>query len=104
MDQNFIIVHVSEKLKLIRVERGYTQEMMSSILGISKKTLVQIEKKRARANWTTVIAICALFNDSDVLHSVFGRDVFQLIKTIAHHQLEQPEKKDLNRESIVGKY
>jgi Predicted transcriptional regulators len=35
---------MDEKLKLIRTEYGLTQDKMALILGISKKTLIEIEK------------------------------------------------------------
>ena len=37
---------VDGKVRLIRTEKGYTQDKMAEILGISKKTLIQVEKER----------------------------------------------------------
>lgn len=55
---------------------------MSEILGISKKTLVQIEKGRNTASWTTIVAVCALFNHSRVLLSVLGDDPVEFVKLV----------------------
>ncbi|SFF62383.1 DNA-binding transcriptional regulator, XRE-family HTH domain [Halobacillus alkaliphilus] len=81
---------VSEKIKLIRVEYGYTQTKMAEVLGLSKKTLVQIEKGRTIAGWTTVVAVCALFQDSEVLKGVLGDAPIEIAETIAHHQVVRP--------------
>ncbi|WP_186577840.1 helix-turn-helix domain-containing protein [Aquibacillus kalidii] len=92
MNQQTVTESVSAKLKLIRVEKGYTQDRMSSVLGISKKTLVQIEKGRVMANWTTVVAICALFRNSEVIHNILGGDGLEAIETIAHNYIEEAPK------------
>ncbi|WP_406565370.1 helix-turn-helix domain-containing protein [Bacillus solitudinis] len=46
MEQKAVIELISDKLKLIRTEQGFTQDKMAEFLGISKKTLVQIERKK----------------------------------------------------------
>lgn len=74
-------------MRLIRLERGYTQEKMATIIGISKKTLVEIEKERILANWTTVIAVCALFKDSEILQATLGDEPFEVVETIAHEEI-----------------
>ncbi|MFD1018529.1 helix-turn-helix transcriptional regulator [Thalassobacillus hwangdonensis] len=90
MDKKDLIKGISPKLKLIRVEKGYTQQRMADILGISKKTLVQIEKERNEASWTTIVAVCALFQDSEVLKNTLGEDPFEVIETVAHDQIDRP--------------
>lgn len=89
MDKQQIIETLSRKLKLVRVESGYTQDQMAEILGISKKTLVQIEKERILAGWTNVVALCALFRDSQVIQSDMGGDPLEVIETIAHNGFER---------------
>lgn len=66
MDKEYITELISSKLRLIRAESGYTQEKMANVLGMSKKTLVQIEKGRSAAGWAHVVAVCALFRNSEV--------------------------------------
>ncbi|MFD1039498.1 helix-turn-helix transcriptional regulator [Virgibacillus byunsanensis] len=84
MDQNQLINKISARMKLVRVENNLTQERMSSMLGISKKTLVQIEKKRSHANWTTTIALCALFRKSEVIQHTLGENVMEVVEDTAH--------------------
>src|SRR4051794_24779572 len=78
-----IIMQVSEKLRLIRAEAGYTQDKMADIIGVSKKTLVQIEKGRVLANWSTVVSICALFRETETVQFLFGSEPLEVLETVA---------------------
>lgn len=95
MDRQFIMQITSDSLKLIRTENDYTQDKMAEILGISKKTLVQIEKERTLANWTTTIAICALFRHSETLQNRIGGDPMEVIELTAHNVILTPKEKTL---------
>jgi DNA-binding XRE family transcriptional regulator len=75
-------------MKLIRIEKGYTQDKMAEVLGISKKTLVQIEKGRTYASWTQIVALCALFRDSEIIESVLGARSLEILETIAHEEVD----------------
>ena len=70
MDKEYVVQLISLRIRMIRLEKGYSQDKMASIMGISKKTLVQIEKERVLASWANVIAVCALFRDSEILQAV----------------------------------
>lgn len=95
MDRETAIIVISERIKLIRTEYDYTQDKMAEILGVSKKTLVQIEKGRNTANWTTIVALCALFNESEVLNSMLGDDPVEFIKLIGLNNTEGKKEKTL---------
>lgn len=95
MERETAIIIISEKIKLIRTEQGYTQDKMAEILGLSKKTLVQIEKGRNTANWTTIVAVCALFNQSEILNSVLGDDPVEFIKLIGLQNTESKKEKTM---------
>lgn len=82
----------SEKLKLIRIERDYTQDKMAEILGISKKTLVQIEKGRSALGWAGVVTLCTIFRDSEILEMAFGGDAQDIILSLAFDDYEINEK------------
>jgi DNA-binding XRE family transcriptional regulator len=86
---------ISEKIRLVRLEQGISQEKMAEILGISKKTLLQIEKRRIGANWTTVVAFCALFNRSELLESVLGDDPIVFAQLMAQDSDAAPKEKTL---------
>jgi DNA-binding XRE family transcriptional regulator len=80
-DQFFSIM--DEKIKLIRAEYGLTQEKMAPILGISKKTLVEIEKNRISLGWTGSVALASMFSDSKILNEAIGGSITDVIITIA---------------------
>jgi DNA-binding XRE family transcriptional regulator len=88
MNREEIISVISSKLKLIRIEAGYTQDQMAYILGISKKTLIQIEKDRTTANWTTITALCLLFRKSEIIKYFLGDCVEDILETIAHETVK----------------
>lgn len=93
MNKTELAMLMTEKMKLIRTERGYTQEKMAEVLGISKKTLVQIEKGRTEAGWTTTVAACALFRTSDLLQNTLGGDPVELAEMAAHGTVRHPRTK-----------
>lgn len=95
MDRETFIQLISRKMRLIRVERGYSQEKMASIIGISKKTLVEIEKERILAGWTTVIAVCTLFRQSEILQATIGEDPIEIVETLAHEEIMLPKQKSM---------
>ncbi|MGD6844265.1 helix-turn-helix transcriptional regulator [Bacillus infantis] len=95
MTREEIIMKVSEKLRLIRTEAGYTQDKMADIIGISKKTLVQIEKGRAYAGWSTVVAVCALFRETETVQFLFGNEPLEVLETIAREGIDYRKEKTL---------
>ncbi|MFJ7827955.1 helix-turn-helix transcriptional regulator [Psychrobacillus sp. NPDC096623] len=95
MDKEYVIQLISLRIRMIRLEKGYSQDKMAEILGISKKTLVQIEKERILAGWTIVIAVCALFRDSEILQSVLGDEPLEVIETLVHDGVDRPKDKSM---------
>lgn len=92
MTRHDFIKIASEKLKLIRIEGGYTQDKMAEILGISKKTLVQIEKGRSTLGWAGAVTLCTVFKNSEVLEMTFGGDPQDIILSLAFTDYETNEK------------
>ncbi|MGA3678148.1 MULTISPECIES: helix-turn-helix transcriptional regulator [Lysinibacillus] len=83
MDKNEFINLINKKLKLIRTENNFSQEKMSEIVGISKKTLIEIEKGRSSLTWAGSVCIATLFEHSEIIQMTFGGDVDEVIKTVA---------------------
>ena len=83
MDKDNIIQLVSLKLKDVRLEVGYTQDRMAEIVGLSKKTLVQIEKGRTLASWSTVVTTCALFRETNTIIKCLGDHPLEVLETVA---------------------
>lgn len=95
MNKETVIDLISKNVRLIRLERGYSQEKMAIVLGISKKTLVQIEKERTSIGWTNAVVVCALFKDSQILKHILGEEPFEVIETLAHDGMNTPKVKTL---------
>ncbi|MCP8968972.1 helix-turn-helix transcriptional regulator [Ectobacillus ponti] len=95
MNRGEAIVQAAAKMKLVRTEGGYSQEKMAEILGLSKKTLVQIEKGRILPSWTTVIAVCALFPESETLQAAFGSDPLEVVQLLAREHVERRREKTM---------
>lgn len=95
MNKEQFIKLISDKMKLVRTEMNYTQDQMAEVLGLSKKTLIQIEKGRIQVGWTPSVAFCALFRESEVLQSVLGNDPVEVLSVIAFDHYEGPKEKTL---------
>lgn len=72
-----------ERLKLVRTEYGFTQATMAHVIGISKKTLVEIEKGRRTLGWTASVALCTVFGESEVLAGAFGGNPADIVHALA---------------------
>ena len=83
IDRSAFIALCDSRLKLVRTEYGYTQEEMSHALGLSKKTLVDIEKERRSLGWSGSVALCFIFQDSEVIAGVFGGQPTDIIMALA---------------------
>ena len=83
MDRKHLIEICDTKLKLVRTEFSFSQEKMAVILGISKKTLVEIEKGRSSLGWTGSVALCSIFYNAKVIASAFGGNPTDIILEIA---------------------
>ena len=83
MTREEFVKEMDGQLKLVRTEYDFTQERMAKILGLSKKTLVEIEKGRASLGWMGAVAFSALFADSRVLDGVLGGEAGDMVRTLA---------------------
>ena len=87
MTRESFIAELDRQVKLVRTEYGFTQDVMAKVLGISKKTLVEIEKGRTSLGWTGAVALCAIFSDSQVLSSLLGGEAGDMIRALAFQDL-----------------
>lgn len=95
MTRDEFIQIVNSKIKLIRTEHNFTQDKMGEVIGISKKTLVQIEKGRGSLGWTGSVALCSLFRDSEILQMTLGEDFQDIILALAFTKHEDTYVKTL---------
>lgn len=92
MNRDEITALLSDQVKALRAEYNLSQETFSGILGLSKKTLIQVEKGRSQLNWSTVIALCALFNESEALRAALGDDPIHIVRAATYNSLALPKK------------
>lgn len=73
-DRKVLIASVSSKSKRIREELNIKQEDFSVILGISKNTIVNVERLEDNKcySWPVVMAILILFSSTDVITEILG--------------------------------
>lgn len=86
---------VSQSLRLIRNEYHVSQDVFSEMIGITKKTLVQIEKDRSLASWSVVIAVVMLFKDSQILKMNLNDDPPQVLLSIVFDSVELPKSQTM---------
>ena len=86
---------MNQLVKLVRTEYGFTQEAMATALGLSKKTLVEVEKGRSSLGWMGAVAFCTVFSDSQVLSGQLGGDAQDMILALAFENLEPRYPKTL---------
>ncbi|MFD2170428.1 helix-turn-helix transcriptional regulator [Tumebacillus lipolyticus] len=95
MEQAMLDEMVSERARLIRSEADLTQERFAAIIGISKKTLVEVEKGRKTFGFTTAVAVCVLFRDGEIIRNLFGDAVLEVIDLSAKRSAPRPKLRTL---------
>ena len=68
---------------------------MALMIGISKKTLVEIEKGRSSLGWSGSVVLCSVFSISEILNDTFSADPLELMRNIAFENSE-PNYKQAN--------
>lgn len=87
MTREEFVAELDRQVKLVRTEYGFNQEVMARVLGISKKTLVEIEKGRSSLGWTGAVALCAIFSGSQVLSGLLGGEAGDMVRALAFQNL-----------------
>lgn len=87
MTREAFIEELDGQVKLVRTEYGFTQEVMARVLGISKKTLVEIEKGRSSLGWTGAAALSTIFAGSQVLSGRLGGEAGDMVRALAFQDL-----------------
>ncbi|WP_083446173.1 helix-turn-helix domain-containing protein [Viridibacillus arvi] len=73
------------------MENNFTQEKISGIVGLSKKTLIEIEKGRSSLTWAGAVCIATIFEHSEVIQTTFGGDKIQQNIISQHHRILDKE-------------
>ena len=88
MTRESFVAEMDRHVKLVRTEYEFTQDVMAKVLGMSKKTLVEIEKGRSSLGWTGAVALCTIFSGSQVLDHLLGGEAGDMIRALAFQDLK----------------
>lgn len=88
MQKDEFIAEMNHQVKLVRTEYGLTQDAMAKALGLSKKTLVEIEKGRSTLGWMGAVAFSSIFSASQVLSGALGGEAEDMILALAFEDLK----------------
>ena len=83
MDREEFVKKCSDKLRMVRAEYGFSQDKMAKVLGISKKTIVEIEKGRSALGFCGSVALCTIFSSSEALSATFGGRATDIVLALA---------------------
>lgn len=72
LTRNEFIYRMNRQIKPIRAEYGFTQETMAGCIGISKKTLIEIEKGRSSLGWSGAVVLRCLFAESETMKTALS--------------------------------
>ena len=88
MKKDEFITEMNHQVRLVRTEYGLTQDAMAKALGLSKKTLVEIEKGRSSLGWMGAVAFSSIFSASQVLSGALGGEAEDMILALAFEDLK----------------
>ena len=88
MTKDQFIAEMNQQVKLVRTEYGFTQETMAKALGLSKKTLVEIEKGRSSLGWMGAVAFVSIFSCSQVLSHLLGGEAEDMVLALPFDDLK----------------
>ncbi|HEU4962536.1 MAG TPA: helix-turn-helix transcriptional regulator [Bacilli bacterium] len=95
MNQSQFDNMISERAKLIRAEADATQDRFAEMVGISKKTLVEVEKGRKTFGFSVAVTVCVLFRHGEVVQHLFGDAALEVIDLCAMQGQVQPKFRTL---------
>jgi DNA-binding XRE family transcriptional regulator len=90
---------VQDILEELRKKEHMTLEEMAYVIGLSKKTLIQIEKNRSKLKWPEAVTFISVFSDTDLVKSLFGDEVLDIVQSIAIQKPARRQLKTLGGES-----
>ena len=88
MTKDQFIYEMNQQVKLVRTEYGFTQETMAKARGLSKKTLVEIEKGRSSLGWMGAVAFVTIFSHSQILSRLLGGEAEDMVLALAFDDLK----------------
>jgi len=84
---------IYEKLRLIRLEKGFSQENMANEMGIKTQSYSNIESGQTDMNWSRLLQIAGVFKMSIVEIILYGEKVDEMdfVKSKVEYHIKQEE-------------
>lgn len=67
-----LLTKMSETLPSLRAKLNLTQEELSGIIGVSRYTIMSIEKKQRPMTWNTFLSLILFFSKNDDTNMMLG--------------------------------
>ena len=83
---------IQQNIEELRKDVGMTLEEMAQLIGISKKTLIQLEKKRVQLKWPEAVTVAIIYHDHQLIKAQFGDEILEIIQSVS---LLKPAKRQL---------
>ena len=73
--KNILMERMTDNLPVLRKKAGLTQADLANLIGVSKFTILSIEKKQRKMTWNTFLSLILVFTknkETDKMLTLFG--------------------------------
>lgn len=71
-ERNEIMSNLSENLPVLRTSAGATQEALAKYLGVTRQTIVNIEKGKTKMSWSMAMSLIMFFSTNSAASKFLG--------------------------------
>lgn len=82
LEKEQFITKATSIVKDVRLALSLSQEVMAELIGMSKKTYVQVEMGRRRLSWAESVSFCCCFKSQKIIKDTFVDDPCTLAENI----------------------
>lgn len=89
--RDIITERMADNLPVLRKKAGLTQTDLADMLGVSKYTILMIEKKQRKMTWNTFLSLILIFSKNEEtdkmlsLFDIYTEELNDLIKNRHEH-------------------
>ncbi|WP_144491877.1 hypothetical protein [Bacillus sp. WP8] len=87
MDKEMVMDVVREEMGGIGKEKDYREDRMGEVLGVWKRHLEEVEKKRVGVNWREWGGVCGLLRDSEIVKGRVGDEGVEILEVVGDDEL-----------------
>ena len=82
-------MHISKRLKELRIENNFSQEKLAEILNVSRQTISNWENERSYPDVHNLIMLCDIYSVS--LNTLMKGDI-EIKRTVEHKPAQLPQR------------